>query len=111
MQVRHVLFVAALATSTVAQARYVEIWNPPEARAAVAAPAARVRPRATKRQHVSIHTAKAAVRQSNPGGAVARGPAAASHAAPSFDDIPRQLTPDGNVLRVRDRGARAEVVQ
>ena len=111
MQVRHVLFVAALATSTVAQARYVEIWNPPEARAAGAVPAPHVRPKVTKRRHESIHSAKATVRRKAVGAAGARVPAAASQAAPSFDDIPRQLTPDGNVLRVRARQAQVEVVQ
>jgi hypothetical protein len=110
MQVRHVLFVAALATSTVAQARYVEIWNPPEARVA-GEPAPRPRPKVTKRRHVSIHTSKATVRRNAAGVASARTPAAPSQAAPSFDDIPRQLTPDGYVLRVRASHAQVEVVQ
>lgn len=106
MQVRHVLFVAAVVTSTVAQARYIEIWNPPEARAADAAP----RSTATKRRHASVRTSKAAVRRNDVGAADVRVPAAASHTEPSFDDIPRQLTPDGHVLRVRSSRMSLEVV-
>lgn len=36
-------------------------------------------------------------------------PAASKASRPTFDDIPRQLTPEDNVLRVDSRQARAEV--
>jgi hypothetical protein len=114
---KHVIFgllAVALASPALAGDHYVEVWNPPEARGMAA-----VRPkqpavsahRPLKRRRVSISAAKPRHhRDAVTAGPRVPAPVAASHAAtPTFDDIPRQITPEGNVLRVKGGQAHAEV--
>ncbi|AHI67776.1 hypothetical protein BTM_5177 [Burkholderia thailandensis 34] len=125
------LLLLAFTSLTFAGERYVEIWNPPEARigsttgsasGARRDPAAR-KPSAaaaTKRRRAAPRVVEA--RMHHPPTAVkiapkpraiddgaprpAPGPASPSPATP---DIPRLFTPDGNVLRVGTRGYRADI--
>ncbi|TCW81364.1 hypothetical protein C5O80_24835 [Burkholderia sp. SRS-46] len=143
----------ALTTPGWAADHYVEVWNPPEARApaahAPAAPAARapsarahdahagaaaahgaatqkLAAKPPRKRHV-VQTVKTdAHRTPAPGAAPAARPAeqpaagklivmqpALPDAPRALDnaDIPRQYTPDGNVLRVGTRSAPAEVTR
>lgn len=97
------LLVATLGVSASAQARYVEMWNPPEARAS-AIPA---KAKAVKRRHVSVQHA----RPSHPPAKVVATPKVrpSPHQGLTYDDIPRKLTPEGNVLRVSGAHSRAHL--
>lgn len=92
--------------------RYVEIWNPPEARGGAG------RHHNQPSRKVSNHekTDGRTAHRHSPRRVVAHAPvsaapvrAASQASRPTFDDIPRQLTPEGNVLRVDGRTMRAEV--
>ncbi len=92
--------------------RYVEIWNPPEAGGA----AGRHHLQTSRKAANHDRTGGRVAHHHSPRRVVAHAPApaapvrAASQASrPTFDDIPRQLTPEGNVLRVDGRTMRAEV--
>jgi hypothetical protein len=102
-------FLALLAVSTAASAtaRYVEVWNPPEARA--------TQPRAHKRLQVAKLQRKSArsipkVRNVTAAGTttptrIAKAPKAGGPALGQSGkrvDIPRLIGPDGQVLRVRN---------
>lgn len=91
--------------------QYAEVWNPPEARGGVQqiqpahkppkhrrASAHMPRPKAHRHIVTALPAAKAGVAST------------ASHASRlTFDDIPRQITPEGNVLRVHGGQTRVEV--
>lgn len=98
-----ILLVGTLGLSAGAPARYVEVWNPPEARAS-AIPA---KPKAVKRRHVSVPR----VRQVRPPAKVVSAPKVrtAPHQGLTYDDIPRKRTPEGNVLRVSGAHSRAHL--
>jgi hypothetical protein len=96
----------AVASSVAASEHYVEIWNPPEAR--LAQPAGKYKPKSGKTALLSRNMAKAAPRRiadplakasqaKHTGGDVPK-----KAASPRFIDIPRIVTPEGNVLRVND---------
>ena len=92
-------------SSAFATQEYKEIWNPPEARdASLKHPAAAHR---SPKHTVGVqHIAKArAHRTPTPKLAMKPGN------APDFSDIPRQITPEGNVLRVDSRNTAAEVTR
>ena len=99
--------IAALLVASVAHAegKYVEIWNPPAARGA---PGADMRMR-VQRHHASVHASKkskrvVAVKAAAPVAHQSTMSKSDRSSKPTFDDIPRQLTPEGNILRVN--GAR-----
>jgi hypothetical protein len=106
------LFVVA--SSGMAGEHYVEVWNPPEARSSMPHRAVAAR-RPTGGAHVAPHTvtlharhspataAKLAARTDNREKVPAR--------TPDMSEIPRQITPEGNVLRVDSRGITAEVTR
>lgn len=106
------LILTTFASAALAGERYIEVWNPPEARgdgslakrAEVPAP----RHKGTRRSPASLRSASVHTRHalSDAAAPVLARPTNAS--APTFDKIPRQITPEGNVLRVR--GGRAGVV-
>ncbi|CAN0623951.1 conserved exported protein of unknown function [Burkholderia multivorans] len=147
------LLALTFASSGGAAERYVEVWNPPEARpsgaraadahagatrhAATAKPAPAPAPApSAKHKHHAAHAVKArtqhrpAVATVLPAAPVTP-PAAAPAAQPApgkltvmqppaadaprraldYTDIPRQFTPDGNVLRVGTRNGPAEVTR
>ena len=114
------LFAAASAAS--AGERYVEVWNPPEARASTprrTVPARRpasgrhLVPRALKARArpatVPAPAARLMAKADRRGGAGSEGSAAAR--APDMPIIPRQITPEGNVLRVGSGGIAPEVMR
>ena len=113
----------AVVVPAIAGEHYIEVWNPPEARANAAAAAkpaaAAVKPhKPLRRKRVSLgvsHTVPRVVLRVAPRAVAPRAvaPAAAQTSAssakstPSFDAIPRQITPEGNVLRVSARHIQA----
>lgn len=108
---RYGLLFLAMTSPVIAGAHYVEVWNPPEARGAVSArhPAHKT----PKHQHTTLRVAHDSLHHRVV--AAAPGPkasvAAVDHRThqPRYEDIPRQLTPEGNVLRVDGRRAQARV--
>ncbi|SDI70939.1 hypothetical protein SAMN04487926_12273 [Paraburkholderia steynii] len=118
MTAKHVipgLVVMGLASAAMAGGHYVEVWNPPEARGAVVAeftsrPGAVTR-NLKKRKRPGINIASAHSRHKAPVAATPSEQRASAAAAPTFDDIPRQITPEGNVLRVKTNQVPAGVVR
>jgi hypothetical protein len=103
----------AVASTGVAGEHYVEIWNPPEARMQ---PTVNGKPKPGKVALLSRHTSRATPRRvadpiakSLANKHAGNGPRKA--AVPSAIDLPRIMTPEGNVLRVHDGGARVDVIQ
>lgn len=115
------LLLLAFTSSTFASERYVEIWNPPEARTGSSTGARHdpsARKPAAKRKRVAPRVVEA--RMHHPPTAVKIAPkpraidddmprATPAPPSPAAPDIPRQFTPDGNVLRVGTRGYGVEV--
>lgn len=107
-----ILALASLMVVSTARAgeRYVEVWNLPEARFAhpsiVHKPVRHRRSAFHSRESTARHKAIASI-------STAVRPTTVSKTAgtprPTFDDIPRQLTPEGNVLRVKGGHSRAQV--
>jgi hypothetical protein len=98
------VFLLTIASSVLAGERYVEIWNPPEAR--MGAPAARCAPK-THGATVSSRNAGKVVprRVADPvsrsvSGKRAPVVVAKKPSVPPSVYIPRVITPEGNVLRV-----------
>ncbi|OYD60463.1 UNVERIFIED_ORG: hypothetical protein BDU10_9831 [Burkholderia sp. CF145] len=109
--IRYGLFFLAMGSPAFAGERYVEVWNPPEAHSAM-------HPRqpiykTPKHRRAGVRIAHHGLRHR--GFAGTPGPKASvatvEHRAhePRYEDIPRQMTPEGNVLRVDGRRAQAEV--
>lgn len=103
----------AFASTAAAGEHYVEIWNPPEARMQ---PSGNGKPKPGKVAVLSHHVSKATPRRvadpvtrSLPNKRAGNGPGKA--AMPRATDLPRIMTPEGNVLRVHDGGALVEVVR
>ena len=107
------LFAMVLTSAALAGGHYVEVWNPPETSGdPVAKHKAKVPTRShklMKRRRASTRTASVRVRRSNPIAADPSGPHTAAASAPTFDDIPRRITPEGNVLRVKNIRRAAEI--
>jgi hypothetical protein len=106
------LVAMAVCVPASAGSHYVEVWNPPEAR--VGAPHQKAAIKAPRHRRVSTTLAQAKMRHHSgtPTVVTPKMPTGTSNARdsqPSFDDLPRQITPEGNVLRVDGRGARASV--
>lgn len=104
----------AAASTVMAGERYVEVWNPPEARASMPhRVVAAHRPAGSR--HIVPHAMKARARPTP--APVARFAAKTDRRenvpvhVPDMSEIPRQITPEGNVLRVDSRGMRAEVTR
>ncbi|RDJ98535.1 hypothetical protein DLM46_32935 [Paraburkholderia lacunae] len=102
-----------LASTAFAAGVYTEVWNPPEARATAPHRASPAHKLAVHR-HAVPHAVKVNAR---------RAPTSAPKLMakqsnlqkpvppeePDMSEIPRQITPEGNVLRVDSRGIAAEV--
>ena len=94
-----------------AGAHYVEVWNPPEAHGNIglAQPVRKI----PKRQSVSVRPVQRRLHHRVAAVAPVQRASIATverHAhEPRYQDIPRKMTPEGNVLRVDGRNARAEV--
>lgn len=91
------------ATTAYAGQHYVEVWNPPEARVTRPSNTAREHNPAKKRPQ-SLKLAPYAKHRAVMKSVAAPLPAVAPEdRVPTFNDIPRKRTPEGNVLRVNDR--------
>jgi hypothetical protein len=112
------LLAMTFAGPALAGERYVEVWNPPEARGVAAAhtkKATMSAHKSVKQRHVSLYAAASHTRrkpglttpaQSSVPDPVPATSTPAASAAPTFDDIPRQIAPEGDVLRVTGRWKR-----
>ena len=110
-----VLLLLGFMSSAFATQEYKEIWNPPEARRpSLKHPVTAHKPATythvvqriakTRIHRMLAPTPKLAMKQRGASpGAVAK--------APDMSDIPRQITPEGNVLRVDSRNTVAEVTR
>ncbi|TDF62321.1 hypothetical protein E1J61_30165 [Cupriavidus sp. L7L] len=96
-----------LATSAFAGERYIEVWNPPEARSSAAK---YLKPSAHKRKNSRVAPPATSSRTRR---VAKKSPLRlATTSRPgrlTFNDIPRQVTPEGNVLRVAGGQSRADV--
>ncbi|MGF6410059.1 hypothetical protein OKW37_001729 [Paraburkholderia sp. MM5482-R2] len=104
---------ATLAPTVFAAGTYTEVWNPPEARACAPRHVKTTHKLAVHR-HVVSHTVKVHARltPTAPPKLMAKQrhlQEAVPANEPDTSDIPRQITPEGNVLRVTARGAFAVV--
>lgn len=98
----------AVASAASASERYIEVWNPPEARGGV------LHVKRSHKQpvhrHLAPRTVKFRARQAPmpmPKVVVKQDGSqdGARMAQPDVTDIPRQITPEGNILRVDSRQA------
>jgi len=94
---------------------YAEIWNPPEARATAPHRTTALHKRTVQR-HVALHAKKAYSRRTSAPESrlVAKqgnAPGTLPKPEPDISEIPRQVTPEGNVLRVRGHALSARVVR
>lgn len=90
--------------------QYVEEWNPPESH--VGAPhKTAVKPPRHRRVSLTLVQPKRRHHQGTSAGSSRRVATGlnARNGQPSFEDLPRQITPEGNVLRVDGRSATARV--
>ncbi|MGA7777228.1 MAG: hypothetical protein WCA85_05895 [Paraburkholderia sp.] len=105
----------ALASTVAASEHYVEIWNPPEAR--LVKPATKCKPHSCKPALIAHTMPKAGTRRvADPlakASPVKHGSndAPRKTASPSVIDIPRIMTPEGNVLRVGGSSMAVSVVR
>jgi hypothetical protein len=109
------LLTAALAPAAFGAGTYSEVWNPPEARA-TAPHRAGTPHRLAVRRHVALHAKKLHSPR-----ALATAPRLVAKQGntqktllkdePGVSEIPRQITPEGNVLRVRSRAASVQVIR
>ena len=109
------LLTAALAPMAFGAGTYSDVWNPPEARA-TAPHRAGTSHRLAVRRHVALHakklhslrasatTPRLVARQGNAQKTLLKD-------EPDMSGIPRQTTPEGNVLRVTGHAASAHVVR
>lgn len=109
------LLAAALTPTAFGAGIYSEVWNPPEARATAPHRATALHKLAVRR-HVALHAKKVnSQRTSTPATklVVKQGkvPGTSPKNEPDMSEIPRQVTPEGNVLRVRGHALSAHVVR
>ena len=102
-----------LAPAAFATGVYTEVWNPPEARASAPRKVGAAHKLAVHR-HVVPHAVKVHARHATTSAPrliakQGRIQKAMPTDEPDMSEIPRQLTPEGNVLRVDSRGIAAEV--
>ncbi|VVD30848.1 conserved exported protein of unknown function (plasmid) [Paraburkholderia dioscoreae] len=107
------LFVAC-ASHAFAGERYIEIWNPPEARGGLLQGAGVPKSLTHKRRVPHLlktrahRTPTTATRLAVKAGAAGAG---TRRVTPDVSEIPRLITPEGNVLRVDARDSYVEVVR
>lgn len=108
------LLLLACTSSAVADEHYIEIWNPPEARGGLhqgaGAPKSLTRKRRvphlvrTQAHRTPSIATKLAAKQGTAGAGTRR-------VTPDVSEIPRLITPEGNVLRVDAHESHVEVVR
>jgi hypothetical protein len=106
---------ATLAPTAFGAGTYSEVWNPPEARASAAHTVGTLH-KPTVRRHTAAHAVKVHSRRTSP--TASRLVAKQGNVRktlrrdePGMSEIPRQVTPEGNVLRVRSRVASVQVIR
>jgi hypothetical protein len=104
---------ATLAPGAFASGSYTEVWNPPEARA-TAPRHVRVALKSASHRHRVLHPVKVHARHQptvtpNLMATHRHVEEPAPVREPDMSNIPRQITPEGNVLRVTTHGATVEV--
>ncbi|WMY11253.1 hypothetical protein [Paraburkholderia phenoliruptrix] len=109
------LLTAVLAPTAFGAGKYSEVWNPPEARATAPNTATALHKLAVRR-HVALHAKKVNSRPTSASASklVAKqgnAPRTSPKDQPDMSEIPRQVTPEGNVLRVRGHALSAHVVR
>jgi hypothetical protein len=109
------LLTAALAPTAFGAGIYSEVWNPPEARATAPHRATALHKLAVRRhvalpakkvyaRHTSAPASKLVAKQGNVPRTLPKDEA-------DMSEIPRQVTPEGNVLRVHGHALTAHVVR
>jgi hypothetical protein len=101
-------FLLTVASTVSAAEHYVEVWNPPEARSG--APHAKLSHKQSMHRHAAPRAVKYQVQRTPMPMpkliAKQRGTQDGLRTtAPDLTDIPRQITPEGNILRVDSRKA------
>jgi hypothetical protein len=109
------LLTATLAPAAFATGGYSEMWNPPEARA-TAPHRVNAAHKLAVHRHVVAHAVKVHARRAPTSAPGLMAKQSKMHKTlptgePDMSQIPRQITPEGNVLRVTGRGASAEVAR
>lgn len=107
------LLTAVLSPNAFAAGGYNEVWNPPEARATAPHRVSAAHKLAVHR-HVVPQTMKVHARRAPTSAPRLMAKQSKMHktlptGAPDMAEIPRQITPEGNVLRVDSRSIAAEV--
>ena len=107
------LLLMGLASSACAGERYVEVWNPPEAQNGMQR--GKTASQALKHKRPMPHLVKAKTYSASATTKLATKPRAtrdgSRHIAPDVSDIPRLITPEGNVLRVDAHDSHIEVAR
>ncbi|MFL9887608.1 hypothetical protein PQR66_31585 [Paraburkholderia agricolaris] len=107
------VLMATLTPAVYAAGGYTEVWNPPEARASAPRRAGAAHKLAV-RPHVAPRTVNVQARRAPAPKLVAKQSTIQKNppaSEPDMSGIPRQITPEGNVLRVDSRGMPAEVMR
>jgi len=109
------LLTAVLAPTAFGASIYSEVWNPPEARA-TAPHRAIAQHKLAVRRHVALHAKKVYSRRTSaPASKLVatqgKMPRTLPKDEPDMSEIPRQVTPEGNVLRVRGHALSVRVVR
>nr|WP_251031558.1 hypothetical protein [Paraburkholderia strydomiana] len=106
---------AALTPTAFGAGIYSEVWNPPEARATAPHTASALHKLAVRR-HVALHAKKVYPRHTSaPASKLVatqgKVPRTLPKDEPDMSEIPRQVTPEGNVLRVGGHALSAHIVR
>lgn len=97
------LLLLVVVSTASAGERAIEIWNPPEARLTHTAKTPhRVPAHRRISSHAALRKRRQVVTATVDKVKATDIPVETGKREPSFDDIPRQVTPEGNVLRVND---------
>lgn len=108
------LILLAFASSVMADEHYIEVWNPPEARGVRQHPGSSHK-RSTHRHapahpiRYRTHTRTVPLPQTTAG--CCKAVDGSKMAEPDWTDIPRQITPEGNILRVDSRRADVQIAR
>jgi hypothetical protein len=113
-KIAQLIVLMALAPTAHAAGSYVEVWNPPEARAG-APHHFNTAHKAVLHRRGATHTIKLYTRRApTPVAKLATKTNPRENVPPharDMSEIPRQITPEGNVLRVDSRSMSAELIR
>ncbi|MFL9965562.1 hypothetical protein PQR02_31920 [Paraburkholderia sediminicola] len=113
-KIGQLIVLMAFAPTAYAAGSYVEVWNPPEARAS-APHHVKTAHKAALHRRGAMHAIKLYTRRApTPAAKLATKTNPRENLpphAPDMSEIPRQITPEGNVLRVDSRSMSAELIR